>query len=90
VVLSDAEHTRYYMDPKTAVLLQRVDNAGRGYRWLFNGLHRWDFADWLRARPVWDIIVLFLMLGGTAGVFTGVYLALRRIGIDLRLDRRRR
>jgi hypothetical protein len=36
----------------------------------------------MRARPVWDIIVLFLMLGGLALAVTGFYLALRRVWSD--------
>ena len=83
VVLNDAESTRYYLAPSTGALLLRVDAAERGYRWLFSGLHRWDFTATLRSRPLWDIVVLFLMLGSTAGVATGVYLALRRIRLDL-------
>ena len=83
IMLNDAEGTRYYLDPSTAALLARVDAAERGYRWLFNGLHRWDFTATLRSRPLWDIIVLFLMLGSIAGVATGVYLAIRRIRLDL-------
>jgi hypothetical protein len=39
------------------------------------GLHRLDFAAWLRARPVWDIVVITLVLGGLAGSLTGAYLA---------------
>ncbi len=83
VIVEDAEHTRYYLDPSNGRLLARVDSARRGYRWLFDGLHRIDFTAWLRVRPLWDIIVLFLMLGGTFGVGTGFYLAIRRIRIDL-------
>jgi hypothetical protein len=56
----------------------------RSYRWLFDGLHRWDFTGWLRTRPLWDAVMLFLLLGGTAGTLTGVYLALWRIRRDLR------
>ena len=83
IALNDEERTRYYLDPSTGALLLRVDGAERGYRWLFNGLHRWDFTATLRARPLWDIVVLFLMLGSTAGVLTGVYLGVRRIRLDL-------
>jgi uncharacterized iron-regulated membrane protein len=83
ITLGDAESTRYYLDPSTGQLLLRVDSAGRGYRWLFNGLHRWDFTAGLRSRPLWDIVVLFLMIGSTLGIITGVYLGVRRIRIDL-------
>jgi uncharacterized iron-regulated membrane protein len=83
IMLNDEEATRYYLDPSTGALLLRVDAAERGYRWLFDGLHRWDFTALLRSRPLWDIVVLFLMIGSTAGVATGVYLAFRRIRLDL-------
>jgi uncharacterized iron-regulated membrane protein len=88
VILNDAEHTRFYIDPTSGALMGRMDSAGRGYRWLFNGLHRIDFAPWLRARPLWDVIVLILMLGGLALTGTGAYLAILRIGRDLKPSRR--
>jgi uncharacterized iron-regulated membrane protein len=87
IVLNDAEHTRFYLDPATASLLRAVDANGRAYRWLFNGLHSLDFAAWLRWRPVWDIVVLALMLGGLAGTITGTYLAILRIKRDLTFKR---
>ncbi|MEE8438303.1 MAG: PepSY domain-containing protein [Micropepsaceae bacterium] len=83
VIVEDDEHTSYYLDPSNTRLLARFDSARRGYRWLFDGLHRFDFFAWLRIRPLWDFIVLFLMIGGTAGVGTGVYLAFRRIKLDI-------
>jgi hypothetical protein len=83
VILNDLDNTRYYIDPKTGVLLQRVDSNGRWYRWLFSGPHRMDFASWIRARPLWDIIVLTLMLGGLSLSVAGVYLAFGRIRKDL-------
>ena len=87
VVLNDAEHTRYYLSPETGELLRKVDADGRGQRWLFSGLHRFDFAGWLRMRPVWDIVVLVLMLGGIGVTGTGAYLAIQRIRRDLTFKR---
>jgi len=83
VILSDAASTRYYLDPSSGALLQRIDANGRWHRWLFAGLYRVDFTVWLRARPAWDIIVLTLLLGGIAVSATGCYLAIRRIRRDL-------
>ena len=83
IILNDAEHMRYYLDPGTGQLLRKVDADGRGYRWLFSGLHRLDFSAWLRLRPLWDIIVLALLLGGIGLTATGTYLALSRIKRDL-------
>jgi hypothetical protein len=83
IIANDAENTRYYLDATSGALLQRADSTSRWHRWLFAGLHRLDFAAWLRTRPVWDIIVITLMLGGLAGSATGVYLAVRRIRSDV-------
>ena len=83
IVANDKENTRYYLDPQSGALLQRADSSSRWHRWLFAGLHRLDFAAWLRTRPVWDMIVITLMLGGLAGSTTGVYLAVRRIRSDI-------
>jgi uncharacterized iron-regulated membrane protein len=85
VVLKDDDSTRYYIDPQSGALLQRTDTTARWYRWLFGGPHRIDFTAWMRARPVWDIIMLTLMLGGLALTTTGFYLALRRIRNDISL-----
>ena len=83
VILNDEEQTRYYLDPNTGALLQRVDATGRWRRWLFSGLHRLDFTDWMRSRPFWDIMMWLTMLGGLAISMTGAYLAIRRIRSDV-------
>ena len=83
VILNDAGRTRYYLDPTSGALLQRTTINGRWHRWLFGGLHRLDFTAALRARPLWDIVMLVLLLGGIGLSATGVYLALRRIRSDV-------
>jgi hypothetical protein len=83
VIVGDEDGTRYYLDAVGGSLLQRVDTNARWHRWLFGGLHRIDFTSWMRVRPLWDIIVLFLMSGGLALAITGFYLALRRIWSDI-------
>jgi len=87
VVMNDSEHTRYYLDPRTGQLVRRVDANSRGQRWLFSGFHRMDFTAWLRIRPVWDVIVIVLLLGGLAVTGTGTYLALSRVKRDLTFKR---
>src|SRR5206468_9711535 len=57
VILNDEEQTRYYLDPNTGALLQRADSTGRWRRWLFSGLHRLDFTEWMRSRPLRDIMM---------------------------------
>jgi len=43
-----------------------------------------DFFAWMRLRPLWDMLVLLLMLGGIGVTGTGCYLAIARIRRDLR------
>jgi hypothetical protein len=83
VILADAERTRYYLDPAAGALLQRADATNRWHRWMFGGLHRLDFTAWMRWRPLWDVIMLALMLGGLGLAATGCTLAIRRIRGDL-------
>lgn len=83
VIVNDEEQTRYYLSPETGELLHRADATNRMSRWLFSGLHHINFFAWMRERPLWDIIVLTLMLGGTVVTATGCWLAIRRIRNDV-------
>jgi hypothetical protein len=83
VIVDDAELTRYYLDPVSGAVLRRADSNARWHRFLFAGLHRLDFTAGLRARPLWDVIMITLLLGGIGVSATGVYLAIRRIRVDV-------
>lgn len=88
VALNDAERTTYYFDPETLALLRRVQATDRQRRWLFEGLHRIDFAAALRSRPVWDVVTIVLLLGGILVTATGTWLGFLRIKRDLGFMRR--
>jgi hypothetical protein len=77
--LVTASGTRYYLDFVSGMLLAKLDAQDRAYRWWHEGLHRADFAAWLRARPRWDLLMLLLMSGVTAVCVTGAYLGYRRL-----------
>jgi PepSY-associated TM region len=74
-----ASGTRYYLDSVSGMLVAKLDAESRAYRWLHEGLHRLDFAAWLRARPQWDLLMLLLMSGVTMVCVTGAYLGYRRL-----------
>ena len=76
VVLGDAGAIRYYLDPTTGQLLQKVDRNGRLYRWLFEAVHRWDFAG-LGTGPSWQVLMIVLMAGLSAISLSGVWMAYR-------------
>ena len=86
VVLAQAtsgDETRYYIDPKTARVVQTYNSSNWVNRWLYNGLHSLNFPWLYNYRPLWDIVVITLMLGGTALCVTSLVLAWRVMGRKL-------
>jgi hypothetical protein len=75
--LHDADATRYYIDPKTARVVGSYSARAWTTRWLYHGLHSLDFPWLYNHRPAWDIVVITLMLAGTALSVTSVVLAWR-------------
>jgi uncharacterized iron-regulated membrane protein len=77
VRMNDAAASRYYIDPATARIVGAYNARNWVSRWLYHGLHSLDFP-WLYAhRPLWDIVVITLMLGGTALCMTSIVLTWR-------------
>lgn len=79
VTFNDPAATRYYVDLKTSELVYQSHRLGRLKRWLYNGLHSLDFGFWYARRPLWDIVVIVLLLGGLMLCSIGCYLGIRRL-----------
>ena len=80
VRLNDASRSQYYIDLKTARIVEAYDSRLRWNRWLYHGLHSWNLP-WLYShRPAWDILVIALLLGGTALTATALTLGIRVLG----------
>jgi hypothetical protein len=75
--LNDPVRTRYYIDPKTARVVGQYSARNWVSRWLYHGLHSLDFPWLYNYRPLWDIVVITLMLGGTALCVTSLVLTWR-------------
>ena len=82
--LNDQENSRYYIDPNTARVVGSYSDRDWVRRWLYNGLHSLNFPWLYNYRPLWDIVVITFMLGGTALSITSLVLAWRVIGRKLR------
>jgi hypothetical protein len=74
VRLNDAHGSTFYIDLKTARIVEAYDDRSRWNRWLYHGLHSWNFPWLYRNRPAWDILVLSFLLGGTSLSITAVIL----------------
>lgn len=77
VRLTDPGATRYYVDPRTASVVGRYTVHEWSTRWLYHGLHSLDFPWLYKHRPLWDIVVIVLLLGGTALCVTSIVLTWR-------------
>jgi len=75
--LADAKRSEYYVDLKTAEIVEAYDRRTRWNRWLYHGLHSWDLPWLYRYRPAWDVLVLALLLGGISLSITAVVLGWR-------------
>lgn len=78
--VNDADRTRYYIDPKTARVVGSYGSRNWTSRWLYHGLHSLDFPWLYNYRPLWDIVMIVFMLGGTALCVTSLILAWRVLG----------
>jgi hypothetical protein len=83
-LMNDAEKTRHYIDPRTATVVRTYSSRNAWRRWAYNGLHSFNFPWLYNYRPLWDIVVITFMLGGTALCCTALVLAWRAVGKKLR------
>ncbi|MCY4076810.1 MAG: hypothetical protein OXH04_15420 [Acidobacteria bacterium] len=79
VRFADPMRTWIYVDPVANRIVGSVHRYSRLERWLFNGLHSLDFAFWYDRRPLWDVGLLVLMLGGLASSGIGLWLGVGRV-----------
>jgi hypothetical protein len=84
VLMNDADHTRYYVDPKSARVLTTYNSRNWVNRYLYTGLHSLNFPFLYNHRPLWDIVVITFMVGGTALCVTSLVLAWRVLGRKLK------
>ena len=81
VRFADAGETWLYVDPARGAIALNHGTASRAERWLYHGLHSLDFPDFYAARPLWDIVLIVLSLGGlglSALTLVPAYRRLRR------------
>jgi hypothetical protein len=79
VKLGDALQTWLYIDPRTSELVANLHRYSRIERWMYNGLHSLDFRFWYSKRPLWDLVMITLLLGGLAASSLGLYYGVTRL-----------
>jgi uncharacterized iron-regulated membrane protein len=79
VKFGDPAQTWFYIDPETSQIVSSLHRLNRVERWLYNGLHSLDFPFWYDKRPLWDVGMIVLLLGGLASSGLGLFLGFRRV-----------
>jgi hypothetical protein len=60
-------------------VLATIHRLNRVERWLYNGLHSLDFEFWYDRRPLWDIGMIVLSLGGLTTSVLGLTMGIKRL-----------
>ena len=75
----DPQQTWLYFDPYRGSIVRKEERLTRINRWLYHGLHSLDFPFLYGHRPLWDIVVVVLSLGGIAVSVTPIRQGWRRV-----------
>jgi len=81
---NDPQSSWLYIDPQRGAIAARYERSGRIARWLYHGLHSWDFPFLWRHRPAWDVVVVALNGGGVFLSGTGIVIGFRRLRASMR------
>jgi len=79
VKFADPAHTWVYIDPSMSQVLAEIHRLNRVERWLYSGLHNLDLPFLYNRRPLWDIGMITLSLGGLSLSAIGLVLGVRRV-----------
>ena len=75
----DRDGTWVYLDPRTGSIVQVLRRPDRVNRWLYHGLHSLDMAWLWHRRPLWDVTVIGLSLGGLSLALSSATPGWRRV-----------
>ena len=79
VKFDDPDDTWLYIDPRSGQLSRSLHHLDRVERWIYHGFHSLDFGFWYYNRPIWDIGVIVLSLGGLATSAIGLFVGTRKL-----------
>jgi len=71
----DPREMRYYISPFDGSIAMRLEPLSRLERWVFGGLHSFNIPGLWNNRPLWDLVVAGLCLGGIALTISSVKIA---------------
>lgn len=82
--ISTASNIAYYVNPSTTEMVYKCTTRNRIERWIYHGLHSLDFSFLTTKGVLWDIVVIFLLIGGTVISMTATGLGIKFITRKIR------
>jgi hypothetical protein len=79
IMFADANRSVLYLDTINGSPVGFVDASVRRLRWFRDALHSFDYPLLNNRRPLWDLVVLPVLLGGALIALTGAVLLIRRV-----------
>ncbi|MBX3563547.1 MAG: hypothetical protein KF730_03115 [Sphingomonas sp.] len=79
VIFADPAQTWAHISLETGEMLGDIDARRRTYRWLYDGLHRWDMQGFITRRPLWDVWMWLWSIAATIVAVSGVVIGWRRL-----------
>jgi hypothetical protein len=79
VKFNDPVQTWLYLDSRRGAIVRKEERLSRVNRWLYHGLHSFDFPFLYYRRPLWDIVVILFSVGGIVLSATTMAAAWRRL-----------
>jgi hypothetical protein len=76
---ADRQRTWLYFDPRHGVIARKEERLTRLNRWLYHGFHSLDFPFLYYRRPLWDVVVIALSIGGIVLSATTLSASCRRV-----------
>ena len=86
----DRDATLLYFDPLTGAPAGFVNRASKRARWLRDAVHSLDFGLLNNHRPLWDLVMLPLLLGGLTCAGSGLIMMPRMLRAAARRAKQRR
>jgi PepSY-associated TM region len=84
IKFGDPSQTWLYIDPRMSQIVTGSARINRIQRWIYTGFHDLDFSFWFYRRPLWDIGVIVLSLGGLTSSLIGLCVGFKRVFRGLR------
>lgn len=79
IELDDSQATWVHVNPYSGEIASVIDRGRRAYRWLFNGLHSLDIPGLVDRKPIWELVMLSLLVLGLISSLTSVVIGAKRI-----------